>query len=49
MSIINIIKTLLILMSIPILTTITAVIVLVHVIIIAIMLLSDEIIGLVRK
>ena len=49
MNIINIIKTLLTLISIPINAAISAVIVLVHVIIIAIMLLTEEITGLVRK
>ena len=49
MNIIDIIKTLSILMSIPVIAAISTAIVLVHVIIIAIMFLTEEIVGLVRK
>ncbi len=49
MSIIDIIKTILILLSAPILASIYVIVLLVHVIIILILLLTKEIIGLVRR
>ena len=49
MNSIDIIKTILILFSIPILAAITTVIVLVHVVIILILFLVEEIVGLVRR
>ena len=49
MNIVDIIKTLLILVSIPILAAITTLVALVHVVVIMILFLTEEIIGLVRR
>ena len=49
MNIVDIIKTLLILVSIPILAAITTLVALVHVDVIMILFLTEEIIGLVRR
>ena len=49
MSIIDIIKTILILLSAPILASICVIVLLVHVVIILILFLTEEIVGLVRR
>ena len=49
MNIIDIIKTILILLSAPILASVCVIVLIVHVIIILIMLLTEEIIGLVKR
>ena len=49
MSIIDIIKTILILLSAPILASICVIVLLVHVMIILILLLTEEIMGVIRR
>ena len=49
MSIIDIIRTILILLSAPILASICVIVLMVHVLLILVLLLAEEIIGLVRR
>ena len=49
MSIIDIIKTILILLSAPILASICVIVLIVHILLILVLLLAEEIIGLVRR
>ena len=49
MSIIDIIKTILILLSAPILASICVIVLIVHILLILVLLLAEEIVGLVRR
>jgi len=49
MNIIDIIKTILILLSAPILASICVIVLIVHILLILVLLLAEEIIGLVRR